>query len=584
MPVEVKCLDNRIKPRRCQIAHVSFSAHVDYNQNKSFIKSVMPDYIILVHGEKMQMKRLKEGLESEMRKNLWSTQHKPSIAMPENGVKVKLRFRKNINAEVVGDIATKLLDRIVDNKSSLDHYNDNNQEGKISLPSNSLLVTENFNSKVVSTSELSNFTACKFGKISERLIIPVPNGLESMVGPIMKYDDAELKILDLLMCHLEEVFDELNLREIDPIIDTSNNVIEYSDNKNKYKIAIQSLVTLSVGYATSTTTGTTITTTSSTSSNLSMSNKSSTTSSKSLLLQQQQLPSHVLVEWLGSPVSDTIADCVVGLVLQAFSAFHALRRSIKQQVQPRTSSISSSSIYTQSATKHQQQSQEDTSKQATTSTSNEDIKSETIRNSSIHHKKRKIDITTQMINKEKIKNEEIESNIKDMIIKHEIDPNKSIISQISSNINNKSESNIIEEYKNKEKLTNLLELLLKSDYYQQYFSSIKMNIENDKLIFYSKENMNYIIKKNFNNEIISVQLKEKKILNLYEGYCYILFSDSNTTSTTINTNDTSTNSIISNEIKESTSNIINDKQHHAIVSCDNDGFKETILYVLSHIQ
>lgn len=59
MPTEVKCLDNRIKPRRCQIEHISFSAHVDYTQNKSFIKSVLPDYIVLVHGERTQMRRLK---------------------------------------------------------------------------------------------------------------------------------------------------------------------------------------------------------------------------------------------------------------------------------------------------------------------------------------------------------------------------------------------------------------------------------------------------------------------------------------------------------------------------------------------
>lgn len=50
LPSEIKCLDNRIKARRCQVEYISFSAHVDYNDNKMFIKKILPDHIILVHG------------------------------------------------------------------------------------------------------------------------------------------------------------------------------------------------------------------------------------------------------------------------------------------------------------------------------------------------------------------------------------------------------------------------------------------------------------------------------------------------------------------------------------------------------
>ncbi|RYY74655.1 hypothetical protein EON63_19570 [archaeon] len=56
-----------MKPRRCGIEHISFSAHVDYAQNKQFIKSVCPDYLVLVHGEANQMKRLKDALEHEIK-------------------------------------------------------------------------------------------------------------------------------------------------------------------------------------------------------------------------------------------------------------------------------------------------------------------------------------------------------------------------------------------------------------------------------------------------------------------------------------------------------------------------------------
>jgi hypothetical protein len=44
-------------------------------------------------------------------------------------------------------------------------------------PPRCLLVTENFNSKLVSASELSAHTSCKFGRISERLTVPLPAGM-----------------------------------------------------------------------------------------------------------------------------------------------------------------------------------------------------------------------------------------------------------------------------------------------------------------------------------------------------------------------------------------------------------------------
>jgi hypothetical protein len=160
------------------------------------MKAVMPDYIILVHGEKTQMKRLKEGLESEMRKNNWSTQHKPCIATPDNGVKVRLRFKKNINAEIVGSTATNLLTQL-DNfhNNIIDHNNNsssNSNNGVLKLSENSLLITENFNSKVVTASELSNFTSCKFGNICEKLMIPLPHDLGSIIGMMeMKSEEIE---------------------------------------------------------------------------------------------------------------------------------------------------------------------------------------------------------------------------------------------------------------------------------------------------------------------------------------------------------------------------------------------------------
>lgn len=65
-PKEISCLDGRIKQRRCSVEYVSFSAHVDYVQNWAFIQRVTPDNIILVHGEKGEMEKLKIALDREV--------------------------------------------------------------------------------------------------------------------------------------------------------------------------------------------------------------------------------------------------------------------------------------------------------------------------------------------------------------------------------------------------------------------------------------------------------------------------------------------------------------------------------------
>lgn len=61
-PQEVVTLEGRRQPLNCQVEYVSFSAHVDFVQNRSFISTVDPKHIILVHGAKDEMGRLKGAL------------------------------------------------------------------------------------------------------------------------------------------------------------------------------------------------------------------------------------------------------------------------------------------------------------------------------------------------------------------------------------------------------------------------------------------------------------------------------------------------------------------------------------------
>ena len=55
-------MEGRRQPLNCLVDYVSFSAHVDFVQNRDFITSVNPRNIILVHGAKEEMGRLKGAL------------------------------------------------------------------------------------------------------------------------------------------------------------------------------------------------------------------------------------------------------------------------------------------------------------------------------------------------------------------------------------------------------------------------------------------------------------------------------------------------------------------------------------------
>ena len=61
-PKEVVTLEGRKQPLSCLVDYVSFSAHVDFIQNRGFINRVAPKHIILVHGQKDEMGRLKSAL------------------------------------------------------------------------------------------------------------------------------------------------------------------------------------------------------------------------------------------------------------------------------------------------------------------------------------------------------------------------------------------------------------------------------------------------------------------------------------------------------------------------------------------
>jgi cleavage and polyadenylation specificity factor subunit 3 len=86
-------------PRRCSVDEFSFAAHVDGNENREFIEQVNAEVVILVHGEKHNMGRLKSRLLSL---------NKFKVFNPQNCEEVRIPFRREKIARVVGRLASQV--------------------------------------------------------------------------------------------------------------------------------------------------------------------------------------------------------------------------------------------------------------------------------------------------------------------------------------------------------------------------------------------------------------------------------------------------------------------------------------------
>lgn len=84
-------------PRRLTVQEFSFAAHVDGQENREFIEEVAAPIVILVHGEKHNMNRL--------RSRLLGLQKFDKVYSPANCDPVRIPFRRDKVARVVGRLA-----------------------------------------------------------------------------------------------------------------------------------------------------------------------------------------------------------------------------------------------------------------------------------------------------------------------------------------------------------------------------------------------------------------------------------------------------------------------------------------------
>ncbi|KAK6464038.1 beta-lactamase-like protein [Scheffersomyces coipomensis] len=95
-------------PRRLNVQDISFAAHVDFQQNTSFIEKVQPSKIILVHGDSVPMGRLKSALLSKYSSRK-GTDQEVRVYNPKNCEELKIGIKGLKVAKVLGSLADEQL-------------------------------------------------------------------------------------------------------------------------------------------------------------------------------------------------------------------------------------------------------------------------------------------------------------------------------------------------------------------------------------------------------------------------------------------------------------------------------------------
>ncbi|KAJ7175294.1 beta-lactamase-like protein [Mycena filopes] len=100
-PDEFESIRGGMIPRKISVASISFSAHVDFKQNSEFIELVKAQHVVLVHGERTNMARLKAAMTDRYRER----KEDVKIHAPRNLEKLNLVFRGERVAKVIGTLA-----------------------------------------------------------------------------------------------------------------------------------------------------------------------------------------------------------------------------------------------------------------------------------------------------------------------------------------------------------------------------------------------------------------------------------------------------------------------------------------------
>lgn len=148
-PTEIVALDGRVIPMNCTVEYISFSAHADFVGTSGFVEKLVPPNIVLVHGEKNEMMRLKSALAKKFHD---PKVYHPTIFTPANMHEIVLEFKGEKIAKAIGGLACE-----------------QPQNGKVI---SGLLVEVDSQTHLMHQDDLSTYTKLVSGTITQRQHVP----------------------------------------------------------------------------------------------------------------------------------------------------------------------------------------------------------------------------------------------------------------------------------------------------------------------------------------------------------------------------------------------------------------------------
>ena len=273
-------------PLRMSVDAVSFSAHVDFIQNATFIDLLKPKYLVLVHGESNEMNRLKMALQQkycsvdedeEMLADVSEVQRQPNTPMkiftPKNCETVTITFVQNRLIKVFGELASEI---ILENSK-----NDSTTESAHTATASyidAVLVGKNFEYQLLKGHELETFTALKTASLRQRLSFSTSCPFYLIMHVLIKNFGPSQVRSNITSASSKETVTSNNYEE------------EVLQDGNAHE---SSVVIMDV-----------------------------------LLLHYKQ--GEIILEWTSSPTSDLFADSAMALILSASSSPSSVKLTIKE--------------------------------------------------------------------------------------------------------------------------------------------------------------------------------------------------------------------------------------------------------------
>ncbi|KAJ2925264.1 hypothetical protein H1R20_g11855, partial [Candolleomyces eurysporus] len=189
-PDEITSLKGDTIPRKMTVDAFAFSAHVDYAQNAEFIEAVNAEHVVLVHGEKTNMSRLRDAME---------------LRFEEQGKDVKMYAPRNLETlELLCDLKEERIAKAIGTLASKPPQIDDILSGLLiaNAPDRKLYT-------LLDPRDLACFTGLSMSTLTQRQRMTIGVGwelvkwhLEGMFGKVEEYLDGEgvsaLKVMGVL--------------------------------------------------------------------------------------------------------------------------------------------------------------------------------------------------------------------------------------------------------------------------------------------------------------------------------------------------------------------------------------------------